>query len=80
MTTSAILMNSGLRKADVRKMKMMIYGMEKDVAQAAVAVNGTTHFTSASTSTTPHLRTWKSDLLTYLQVPIHQLLLSHCLS
>ena len=61
MTTSAILINSLLREVDGRWMKMMIYGMGKDVAQAAVAVSGTTHLTSASTSTTPHLRTWNSD-------------------
>ena len=45
----------------MREMLMMIYGMGKDVAQAAIAVNGTTHLTSANTSTTPHLRTWKLD-------------------
>ena len=32
----------------------MIYGMGKDVAQVTVAVNGMTHLTSASISTTPH--------------------------
>ena len=51
MTTSAIVINSRLREVDGKK--------GKDVAQAVVAVNGTTHLTSASTSTTPHLRTWK---------------------
>ena len=58
-TTSATVMDSILREVDMRKMKMMIYGMGKDVAQAAVAVKGRTHLTSASTSTTAHLRTWK---------------------
>ena len=59
-TTSATVMDSTLREVDWREeMKMMIYGMGKDVAQAAVAANGRTHLTSASNSTTPHLRTWK---------------------
>ena len=61
MTTSAIVMDSILRKMEKQEMLMMIYGMGKDVAQAAVAVKGTTHLTSANTSTTPHLRTWKLD-------------------
>ena len=58
-TTSAIVMDSILRKMEKQEMLMMIYGMVKDVAQAAV--NGTTHLTSANTSTTPHMRTWKFD-------------------
>ena len=59
-TTSATVMDIILREVDGRdEIKMMIYGMGKDLAQAAVAVNGKTHLTSASTSTTPHLRTWK---------------------
>ena len=62
MTISVIVMDSILREEVRRKeMKMMIYGMGKDVAQAAAAVNGGTHLTSANTSTTPHLKTWKSD-------------------
>ena len=62
MTTSEIVVESTLREVVGREeMMMMIYGMGKDVAQAAVAVNGRTHLTSANTSTTPHLRTWKSD-------------------
>ena len=48
MTTSAKVIDSILRKLYGRKMKMMIYGMGKDVAQTAVAVNGTTHLTSAN--------------------------------
>ena len=62
MTTSAIVTVSILRKMNEQEMtKMMIYGMGKDVAQAAVAVKGTTHFISANTSTTPPLKTWKID-------------------
>ena len=62
MTTSAIVTHSILREMNGKEqMMMMIYGMGKDVAKAAVAVNGMTHLTSASTSTTPHLRTWNSD-------------------
>ena len=45
----------------IQEMPMMIYGMGKDVVQVVVAVNGTSHLTSASTSTTPHPRTWKLD-------------------
>ena len=68
MTISAIVI-----EREAEEMKMMIYGMGKDVAQAAVAVNGTTHLTSASTSITPHLRTWKSDSMQFPTAPIFTL-------
>ena len=72
-TTSAIVMDSILSKMEKQEMLMMIYGMVKDVAQAAAAVIGTTHLTSANTSTTPHMRTWKLD---YSHIIIRPLCLS----
>ena len=48
MTTSAIVMER-LLKIIIIIMKMMIYGMEKGVTQAAAAVNSTAHLTSVNT-------------------------------
>ena len=62
MTTSAIVTDCILLRKDTMGMVHgIIYGMGKDVAQSAVAANGTTHLTSVNTSTIPHLRTWKLD-------------------
>ena len=46
---------------DSSYMMTITCGMGKDVAQAAVVVNGRTHLTSANASTIQHLRTSKSD-------------------
>ena len=62
-TTSAIVISSIIKE----EMMMMIYGMEKDVTKVAVAVNGTSHLTSAKTSTTLHLRTWKLDFSRFIK-------------
>ena len=60
MATSVILTDRKMREIEKQKtmMLMMIYGMGKDVAQAAAAVNGTTHLTS---NTCKHLHHTTSE-------------------